>query len=110
MSEGAVSRWVMRQVLIGPPLKIATRLRVEGLENVPGEGALIVASNHLSFIDSIVIPIAAKRTVHFLGKAEYFQGTGLRGASNPYVALCSSTYVRQNAAWKLLAHQQTPLG
>jgi 1-acyl-sn-glycerol-3-phosphate acyltransferase len=70
----------MRHVLIGPPLRLATRMRVEGREHVPPTGPLIVASNHLSFIDSIVIPLACRRQVHFLGKAEYFQGTGLRGA------------------------------
>jgi 1-acyl-sn-glycerol-3-phosphate acyltransferase len=76
-----ISRELMRHVLIGPPLRLATRLSVEGRENVPHGGALIVASNHLSFIDSIVIPLASGRQVHFLGKAEYFQGTGLRGAA-----------------------------
>jgi 1-acyl-sn-glycerol-3-phosphate acyltransferase len=76
-----LSRAVMRHVLVGPPLRLLTGLRVEGRENVPREGALIVASNHLSFIDSIVIPLAARRQVHFLGKAEYFQGKGLRGAA-----------------------------
>ncbi|WP_230209053.1 1-acyl-sn-glycerol-3-phosphate acyltransferase [Nostocoides sp. HKS02] len=75
-----VSRELMRHVLVGPPLRLATRLAVEGREHVPPRGALIVASNHLSFIDSIVIPLASGRQVHFLGKAEYFQGTGLRGA------------------------------
>ena len=79
--EDKASRAVMRHVLIGPPLKLFTGLHVEGRENVPREGALIVASNHLSFIDSIVIPLAARRQVHFLGKAEYFQGHGLRGAA-----------------------------
>ena len=77
--EDSASRWVMRHVLIGPPLSLATRLSVEGRRNVPRSGALIVASNHLSFIDSIVIPLASGRQVHFLGKAEYFQGRGLRG-------------------------------
>jgi 1-acyl-sn-glycerol-3-phosphate acyltransferase len=70
----------MRHVLIGPPLRLATRMTVEGREHVPPTGPLIVASNHLSFIDSIVIPLASGRQVHFLGKAEYFQGAGLRGA------------------------------
>jgi 1-acyl-sn-glycerol-3-phosphate acyltransferase len=74
-----VSRAVMRHVLVGPPLRMATRLSVQGRQHVPQHGALIVASNHLSFFDSIVIPLASGRQVHFLGKAEYFQGTGLRG-------------------------------
>ena len=77
----AVSRAVMRYVLIGPPLKLLTGLHVEGRDNVPREGGLIVASNHLSFIDSMVIPLACGRQVHFLGKAEYFQGRGVRGAA-----------------------------
>ena len=81
MSTDAVSRAVMRHVLIGPPLRLATRMSVEGREHVPPDGALIVASNHLSFLDSIVIPLASGRQVHFLGKAEYFQGRGLKGAA-----------------------------
>ncbi|HEY3534586.1 MAG TPA: lysophospholipid acyltransferase family protein, partial [Pedococcus sp.] len=85
MTRGSVTdvvgRAVMRNVLIGPPLRLATRLSVEGRANVPQTGALIVASNHLSFIDSIVIPLASGRQVHFLGKAEYFQGKGVRGAA-----------------------------
>ena len=81
MSTDAVSRAVMRHVLIGPPLRLATRMSVEGREHVPRDGALIVASNHLSFLDSIVIPLASGRQVHFLGKAEYFQGRGLKGAA-----------------------------
>lgn len=79
--QDATSRWVMRHVLIGPPLALATGLTVVGLRNVPKTGALIVASNHLSFIDSIVIPLASGRQVHFLGKSEYFEGTGLRGGA-----------------------------
>jgi 1-acyl-sn-glycerol-3-phosphate acyltransferase len=77
----AVSRFVMRHVLIGPPIKLLTGLHVEGRVHVPAEGALIVASNHLSFVDSIVIPLASGRQVHFLGKSEYFTGKGLRGAA-----------------------------
>jgi len=80
LSGGTFSRELMRHVLIGPPLRLATRMRVEGRQHVPPAGPLIVASNHLSFIDSIVIPLACRRQVHFLGKAEYFQGTGLRGS------------------------------
>ena len=77
----------MRHVLIGPPLRLLTGLHVEGRENVPREGALIVASNHLSFIDSIVIPLASGRQVHFLGKAEYFQGNGRAGRGRAVVPL-----------------------
>ncbi|NED09610.1 1-acyl-sn-glycerol-3-phosphate acyltransferase, partial [Streptomyces sp. SID6648] len=37
-------------------------------------------SNHLSFIDSVVIALLSPRPVHFLAKDEYFTGTGVRGA------------------------------
>ncbi len=54
-------------------------IKVEGRANVPARGPVIVASNHLSFMDSVVIRLAAPRRVHFLAKAEYFQGKGVRG-------------------------------
>lgn len=54
-------------------------IRVEGREHVPALGPVILASNHLSFIDSVVTRFAAPRRVTFLTKAEYFTGRGLRG-------------------------------
>ena len=65
-----------------PPLARAIwRPVVEGIDNVPRTGPVIVASNHLSFADSLVIPIVAPRKVVFLAKADYFTGTGLKGAA-----------------------------
>jgi 1-acyl-sn-glycerol-3-phosphate acyltransferase len=64
-----------------PPLaKLIWRPTVEGLENMPPTGPVIVASNHLSFADSLVIPIVAPRKVVFLTKQDYFTGTGVKGA------------------------------
>lgn len=71
--------WLLRRVLVGPPLRAYLRLRVEGAEHIPDSGPVIIASNHLSFIDSMVIPLAAGRKVGFLGKAEYMQGSGVAG-------------------------------
>ena len=63
-----------------PPLaKTVWRPKVEGLENLPQHGPVIVASNHLSFADSMVIPIVAPRKVVFLAKSDYFTGTGVKG-------------------------------
>jgi 1-acyl-sn-glycerol-3-phosphate acyltransferase len=50
------------------------RPAIEGRERIPAAGPLIVASNHMSFIDSIVIPLAVPRKVVFLAKAEYWDG------------------------------------
>lgn len=47
---------------------------VQGQEKIPATGPLIVASNHLSFIDSIIIPLTVPRKVVFLAKAEYWEG------------------------------------
>jgi 1-acyl-sn-glycerol-3-phosphate acyltransferase len=60
--------------------RIIYRPHVEGRSKVPTDGPVIFASNHLSFIDSIAIPVAAPRPVHFLAKSTYFEGTGFRGA------------------------------
>jgi 1-acyl-sn-glycerol-3-phosphate acyltransferase len=63
-----------------PPLaKAVWRPTVTGLENVPRNGPVILASNHLSFADSLVIPIVAPRKVVFLAKSDYFTGTGIKG-------------------------------
>ena len=54
--------------------------RVEGLEHLPAErGGAILASNHLSFSDSIFMPLLTPRPVKFLAKAEYFTGAGIKG-------------------------------
>ncbi|WP_085874710.1 MULTISPECIES: lysophospholipid acyltransferase family protein [unclassified Nocardioides] len=63
-----------------PPLaKAVWRPTVTGLQNVPRTGAVILASNHRSFADSLVIPIVAPRKVHFLAKSDYFRGGGVKG-------------------------------
>jgi 1-acyl-sn-glycerol-3-phosphate acyltransferase len=69
----------VRQVLI--PLSHAVyRPTIVGKENVPSTGGVLLASNHLSFIDSFTIPLAAPRPVHFLAKSDYFTGHGPGGA------------------------------
>ncbi|WP_327730140.1 1-acyl-sn-glycerol-3-phosphate acyltransferase [Streptomyces sp. NBC_00487] len=67
------------KVAIGGPLKVTFRPWVEGLENIPAEGAAILASNHLSFSDSFFLPAVLDRKVTFIAKAEYFTTPGLKG-------------------------------
>ncbi|MBW4721670.1 lysophospholipid acyltransferase family protein [Saccharothrix obliqua] len=74
---------VMKRV-VAPTARMVWRPTVEGLENVPTTGPVILAPNHLSFIDSIVIPMVVPRRVSFLAKAEYFEGTGVKGALSRY--------------------------
>lgn len=70
---------LFKHVLLGPGLKGYYRPWAEGVENVPESGGAILASNHLSFSDSIFLPLVLKRKVVFLGKAEYFTGKGVKG-------------------------------
>ena len=58
---------------------ILFRPKVKGLRNVPGNGPLIIASNHLSFSDSIFMPLVVPRKVTFLAKSEYFTSPGPKG-------------------------------
>jgi 1-acyl-sn-glycerol-3-phosphate acyltransferase len=59
--------------------RVLFRPIVEGRENLPPAGPVIIAANHLSFFDSIIIPLVARRPISFLAKAEYFTGRGIRG-------------------------------
>ncbi|HEY8481149.1 MAG TPA: lysophospholipid acyltransferase family protein [Spirillospora sp.] len=65
-------------LVVRPILWLVFRPRVVGGENVPRYGPLIVASNHLSFIDSFIIPLAVPRPVTYIAKSEYFEGRGIR--------------------------------
>ncbi|MCN9239821.1 1-acyl-sn-glycerol-3-phosphate acyltransferase [Streptomyces sp. RY43-2] len=67
------------KVTIGGSLKLAFRPWVEGLENIPAEGPAILASNHLSFSDSLFLPAVLPRKVTFIAKAEYFTTPGVKG-------------------------------
>ncbi|HET8595602.1 MAG TPA: lysophospholipid acyltransferase family protein [Intrasporangium sp.] len=67
-----------RGVLV-PLSRALYRPTIIGAENVPRSGAVILASNHLSFIDSFAIPLASPRQVRFLAKEEYWTATGLGG-------------------------------
>ncbi|WP_394941078.1 lysophospholipid acyltransferase family protein [Psychromicrobium sp. YIM B11713] len=71
--------WVLKKIFLGPLLKLLFRPWVKGLDNVPETGPAIIASNHLSFSDSIFMPLMVPRPVVFLAKSEYFTGAGLKG-------------------------------
>ncbi|GLI29092.1 1-acyl-sn-glycerol-3-phosphate acyltransferase [Agromyces rhizosphaerae] len=71
--------WIMKHIVVGPIVLGIFRPWVVGLEHVPKEGGAILASNHLSFIDSIFLPLVVDRNVVFLAKSEYFTGKGIKG-------------------------------
>ena len=73
--------WLLKHVLLGPLLRLLYRPRVSGLENIPDTGGAILASNHLSFSDSIFLPLVCKRRITFLAKADYFNTPASRASS-----------------------------
>jgi 1-acyl-sn-glycerol-3-phosphate acyltransferase len=66
------------RLVAGPALRLLARPEVTGAENIPVSGPAIVASNHLSVIDSIFLPLMLTRPLVFAAKSEYFTGTRLR--------------------------------
>src|SRR6476660_504389 len=94
---------------------VLVRVRVEGRDNVPRRGPVILASNHRSFLDSIFIPMVMRRRVTFVAKAEYFDDPKTawffrscgqipirrEGGSASERALASATDVLER--WKLFA-------
>lgn len=72
--------FLLKNFVLGPILNILFRPWVRGAENVPKRGAAILASNHLSFVDSIFLPLKLRRQVTFLAKSDYFTGKGFKGA------------------------------
>lgn len=71
--------WLMKNIFVGPLVKGIFRPWVSGAEKVPAEGAVLLASNHLSFVDSVFLPLVIERNMVFLAKSEYFTGKGLKG-------------------------------
>jgi 1-acyl-sn-glycerol-3-phosphate acyltransferase len=69
----------LARLVVSLLFRLIWRPRITGLDNVPRTGPVIIASNHLSFVDSVVIPLVLPRRVRFLAKAEYFEGRGVRG-------------------------------
>lgn len=71
--------WIFKHLIFGPFLKAVYRPWVEGAENIPATGPVILVGNHLSVIDSFFLPVMIERRVYFLAKSEYFTGKGLKG-------------------------------
>nr|WP_255549635.1 lysophospholipid acyltransferase family protein [Corynebacterium sp. TAE3-ERU12] len=74
--------------MIGPWLWVWNRPRHSGFDKLPDEGPVILASNHLSVMDSFFLPLVLKRELTFLAKKEYFTGTGIKGAVQRFFFHC----------------------
>lgn len=64
---------------LGPIARHRMHPTAVGLENIPRQGGGIIAANHLAVIDDALLPLTCPRMIHFMGKAEYFEGKGIKG-------------------------------
>lgn len=71
--------WWLKNVVIGPWLWLINRPFARGLDTIPAEGPVILASNHLAVMDSLYLPLLSKRQLTFLAKKEYFTTPGFAG-------------------------------
>jgi 1-acyl-sn-glycerol-3-phosphate acyltransferase len=71
-----------KRFVVGPAVNTVFRPWVKGLDNIPSEGAAILASNHMSFSDSVFIPVVVPRPVRFLAKNDYWKAKGFAGKWN----------------------------
>ena len=60
------------QLLFRVLFSIFFRLETIGRENIPHEGPVVIASNHVSLLDPPMIGTAASRPIHFMAKSELF--------------------------------------
>ncbi|MEU3711286.1 lysophospholipid acyltransferase family protein [Streptomyces catenulae] len=73
-----MSRIVLKAIL-GFVMRVLYRPTVEGVERIPETGPVILAGNHITFIDSLFLSLVVKRPVYFIGKDSYVTGKGVKG-------------------------------
>src|SRR5688572_33334403 len=64
--------WTVMRPFVVAVVRPAFRVKVVGREHIPKTGAAILASNHLSALDHVVLPMATRRTIVNISKAEHF--------------------------------------
>jgi 1-acyl-sn-glycerol-3-phosphate acyltransferase len=67
-------KYRVSRAVAGPILHLLWRPEITGDEHIPATGGAIVASNHLSLVDSIFLPLVLARPLTFAAKSEYFTG------------------------------------
>ncbi len=65
--------WHVSRAFLAPPIRLAWRVKVTGREHIPKKGPAVIASNHLSFLDHFILPLATRRPIFFISKAQHFE-------------------------------------
>ena len=88
-------KYRVSRMLAGPMLHLLWRPEVTGGERIPATGGAILASNHLSLVNSIFLPLVLARPVTFAAKSEYFTGKRPRPADRGRVHAGDRPVVRR---------------
>lgn len=71
--------YFLGRLVLRPLFWFLYRPRIVGRGNVPARGPVLLASNHLASLDTVIIPTSAARPVQFLIKSSYFTRSGVIG-------------------------------
>ncbi|WP_308431411.1 lysophospholipid acyltransferase family protein [Streptomyces lavendofoliae] len=74
-----MSRYGLIKATLGPVLSLVCRPKMRGKEHIPPTGPVILAGNHVAFLDSLILQLVCQRRVIFIGKGEYMTGKGFKG-------------------------------
>ena len=74
---GDASYGFMRWTL-APLFRMVLRVKIRGMKNIPEKGPTILAANHLSHVDPLVVILASRRRTHYLAKDGHFRNFALR--------------------------------
>lgn len=66
--------YAFAKVVVGTLVRLIWNPTITGEERIPRKGPVILASNHVSYADTVVMPMQVSRAVHFLGKSDIFKG------------------------------------
>ena len=66
------------RVILPPIIRTFLRLKIRGSHNIPRKGATILAANHLSHVDPLLVILSSRRTTHYLAKDGHFDNPLLR--------------------------------
>ncbi len=69
--------WALGRPTIGTLATVFSRLKVYGKDRVPLEGGIVVASNHFSWLDPLVLGVASPRVLYYMAKIEAHRAPGL---------------------------------
>jgi 1-acyl-sn-glycerol-3-phosphate acyltransferase len=99
------------RVVAGPFLHLLWRPEITGAKNIPASGGAILASNHLSIMDSIFLPLMVPRPVTFVAKADYFTGTKpMQRAAAAYLRATKQLSVDRDASRSAMDMLEAALG